>query len=358
MKKVGIVTITGEANYGNSLQNYAVEQVLKDLGLEAKTIRYPYKDKLSVKNNLKKAVKAVIGKGDSKQMKRRACFNDFNNKYLNFVDIGETNNFDYFVCGSDQIWNPKIFQVGRHLGYYFADFAPKEKRVAYSASIGIDFFPDEYVPQFEKLLGEMRSISVRETKAAEMIEELTGRKSTVTVDPTLMLSRSQWLEIAKKPSYINDGEKYILAYFLGDVSQDISAFVKKVCDTYGCKVIFLETEWKNDDVVKNEQWFCTRPDELIWLINNCSLLVTDSYHGSVFSIMLEKPFRCFSRAGGTSAGSRMDTLFEKFKVSGWCVGDLNEDMDNLFKTDFPCSEEVFRQERKVAIDYLKEALNI
>lgn len=369
--KIGIITITGEANYGNSLQNYAVEQTLKKIGVHAKTLKtdcVPKNNFLS-KNRIKTILKVILRRGSYCRNYRLLRFSGFSNKYLEkskelyseTLPQKKKMDYDYLCFGSDQIWN---FTWGGKLcdgiNFYTGGFSPDIPKIAYSASIGTDHIPEEYQQTFIQNVGKFKAISVREEKAKEILNELMDKEVVVTVDPTLMLDKAEWLKIADKPKYIKKKDKFVLTYFLGDLEDRVQNFINKAAEQNGLKIINLNNEWLPLDQIKNPSHMVTDPSEFVWLIANCAMMITDSFHGCVFSILMDKPFRCFDRVenGVESMSSRMDTLFSKFGISDWCRGDISEPIDNLFYKDYSNVQDVLEKERKFAFDYLKGALEI
>lgn len=355
--KIGILTIIGQANYGNKLQNYAVDRVLKSLG--ADVVTFDHQQALSFKTKLKYAVKDALKVKDCYERKRIKRFNEFDKKYLQHDRIENADEYDFVVCGSDQIWNCTIGFIRSNLSTYFGTFMPAEKRVAYSASIGADYIPDEYKTDFSQYIQEMKAVSVREERAAEIIKELTGRETAVTIDPTLMLKKQDWLKIAAKPDYIGN-EKFILTYFLGDYLKETKDYIYRLAEEKHLKVIDLEADYKDAADIDNLPYYMTCADEFIWLISNCEIMFTDSFHGSVFSIIMGKPFRCFSRnqQGLEKMNSRMDTLFKLFGIEQWCIGSTDEATDHVFYKDYPDVDRVLAYERNKALTYLREALGL
>ena len=211
--KVGIVTITEGENYGNRLQNYATQVTLKNLGCEVETIFNNYGQK---KNNfIKKIAKQLLFlMGDIlnincsvkiNNFKRAKRFKDFNDRliYMSKYELGKgyapeelKDNYDFFIAGSDQIWNPE-FSFNSDIE--FLTFAKPGQKIAYSASFGISKLPNSCKENYRKWISDMDYLSVREEVGADIIKELTGRDVEVLVDPTIMLSKDEWLSIAKKP---------------------------------------------------------------------------------------------------------------------------------------------------------------
>lgn len=232
--KVGIMTITNDKpNYGNRLQNYAVQRVLESIGCEVETINNinkrvitkPYK--AFVKNIISSIHYNISGfeKDKLNTFLREKRFNDFNKKYIKKSKyfVTETNipkdladSYDYFVCGSDQIWNPCFLRSSK---LDFLTFAKKGQRISYSASFGISEIPEERKAEYKEWINGLDYISVREEAGADIVKNLTGRDATVLVDPTLMLTNEEWRSIAKKPK-LNLEQKYLLTYFLGPISDE------------------------------------------------------------------------------------------------------------------------------------------
>lgn len=361
-KKIAIVTITGELNYGNRLQNYAINKILQNLNMEKVSISrsYFYRYRAySLKEKLYGVYLLCFGRPAKIHLKRRLVFRRFDQEYISRMKIDkidklDTEKLDYVICGSDQIWNFNFCANRKDL--FFAKFVKPEKRIAFSASIGMDYIPEQYVDYFKNAVLEFKDISVREEKAAQVIKELTGREVLVTVDPTLLLDRNEWLEIAKKPKWKID-ENYLLTYFLGDMSDEVKQFIHKISLEYNLKVINLYSEFEDVNFV-DEKSFCCGPSEFVWLIANSKLFLTDSFHGCVFATIFNKSFRWFSRNqnGVANMNSRMDTLFSKLQIGDWCIGNIEEDIHHIFYTDFSKVESNIKREKKIAMDYLRRVI--
>lgn len=294
-KKIGIVTITNNqsGNYGNTLQNYAVQQVLKRLGYESETIRnlrYIEQRRFTLLYWMKLAV------AKDHKSKRDRKFEHFKRKYIKqssqYLGRGhedyELLNKTYykFVCGSDQVWNPN-YRLNDNLKFNLMEFADPQKRIAYAASIGITQLPDKYIDEYKNALSDYSFISVREETAAEIIEKLTDIKPEVFIDPTLMLSSQEWLKVSEPVNQLSN-KKYILKYCLGDTDENITETCNQLVKMLHAEIIDLSK--KSDDIVFG-------PSEFIWLIKNAQYIVTDSFHGTIFSIIFNKQFTVFKRKG-------------------------------------------------------------
>ncbi len=373
MKRVAIITINDYNNYGNRLQNYATQEVVKTLGFKVKTIvnKSIYKNNNSIVNNLiekvqknnnrsnKDKYKLVITKiwnwlNRKTQFERTKVFKEFTNNYISETDycISDDNipedlsdRFDFFITGSDQVWNP-IFRLGSFIN--FLTFAPKHKRIAYAPSFGISVIPEEYVENYSLWLSQIENLSVREEVGAQIIKELTGRDAIVLVDPTIMLSKAKWLSISKEAP--NKPKKpYLLTYFIGEISKEKKKRIGQIAFANKLEIINLVD-------FKDKNSYITGPSEFIDYINSTNIFFTDSFHGAVFSILLEKPFIIFDRIEDmVSMNSRIDTLLLNFNLNSRKWKSTRNGID-IFNIDYSHVTPILESERKKALNYLEEAL--
>lgn len=377
MNKIAIITLNGYFNYGNRLQNYALQESLKilDNGVDSILIKnesikkVKYRMGYRIKNNLYSSPSKIMRKIKNKielklnnksfsesNTKRTEIFKEFTNNYINETKYGVSNNnilgnlsdrYDYFVTGSDQVWNPS-YNNGSSI--YFLTFAPKEKRIAYAPSFGVSEIKPEFIDNYKKWISSMSKLSVREDDGAKIIKELTGRDAPVLVDPTLLLTKEKWLSISKEASNKPKG-KYLLTYFLGGIPREYKKQVHDIVKRNNLEVINLGD-------IKERETYETGPSEFIDYINSCSLFLTDSFHGAVFSILLEKPFIVYERVGTSlSMYSRINTLLNKFNLESRKVENIKKGQD-VFHIDYSHIPPILEEERNKAFDYLKEALNI
>lgn len=309
MKKIGILTLTGDNNYGNKLQNYAMEYIFREIGFSVETIRIsrlPY-HKLVFRTYLQNCFLFCLSDKRRMKIKRRMKFLSFNKKitrskmHIN-PNEQESNikkkleNFDYLVYGSDQIWNPELPTFSE---IYLGKYARPQKNIAVSASLGIASIPDEFKEVFECGLLRFQAISVREEAGKNAIQNLAGGFDVeVLIDPTLMLASNQWQKIEKKVAISSE---YVLIYFLGKYE---SAFIEQ---------LLKDNDSKRLDAGSKQPY---GPDEFIYLVRNAEVVVTDSFHASAFSIIFGKEVYIIRREDRySSMESRIDTLVEKVGVS-------------------------------------------
>lgn len=357
--KIGLVTITELDNFGNRLQNYALQSVLLELGHTVETIPnlIVYKKR---KNPLYKLLSALYGtfkwfvmknRNVISSLEKQARFEKFDSEYICFSPKQSTIDYipedldkayDVFIAGSDQIWNSNFTF---NFEFNFLRFAQENKRISYAASFGADSVKAEYVDKFSQYLSEMAYISVRETTGKKIVENLTDKTATVVLDPTMLIEASKWSEMERKPKWVTS-EKFILTYYLGD--------------TQGRKAIFEKLynekeEYKSYQVIdifdsNTPKQYATTPDEFLWLVHNAVLMITDSFHGTVFSVLFGTPFCSSPRIDcGASMQSRLDSLFEILDIkNNGLITDVKEQ-----KSVYSRLEEY----RDISMAYLKNALS-
>lgn len=386
--KIGIVTINGNENYGNVLQNYAVQEVLKKVGAEAETIpnltQYGHWKKtekvnkltpsyikkyvtsqLNYRYNIKNSNRGLIrviqfykqhkDEIEAIKEKRTKKFIEFKDEYIvhshHVLDINKTwraqqiDEYDFFVSGSDQVWNP-VYPSTSSIN--FLQFAPEEKRIALSPSFGINKIPEELQSDYTKWLQEIPYLSVREEQGRKIIKKLCGKSAKVLCDPTMALTKNEWVKIEKKPEYLTD-KKYLLTYFLGDKNVEYDKYISRIAERERLEIINLFD-------VTDLRAYATSPQEFIYLIHHANLVCTDSFHGAVFSIIMNTDFVTFSRnESGKSMESRMNTLLSTFGFENRdyrCV-----DVEHVFHVDFSKVEEIQSYKSREMLEFLNSAIH-
>lgn len=351
--KVAIVTIIS-GNIGNRLQNFALQEVLKEMGLDVRTL--PLKSTnviLKLKNSVKLDLKILYNKL-SKNDKKTVWWERFNRKKIRWSkysasDKNVSDEYNFFVAGSDQIWNPYFkFNTERE----FLNFTNKEKRIAYAASFGVEDIPEGSKEKYSELLKEFSSISVREFAAVKIVDNLTQKKVPVVLDPTMLLGREAWHEFAKK-SLLKFEKPYIFKYFLGIRNDEYETYIDNLARENGWEVI---------DIIKapNSYKYKIGPMEFVYLLEHSQVVVTDSFHGSVFSILFHKPFMVFERPceeGEAIMSSRLDTLLTIFKLEEQRINCIDK-LSQVTEYEYAHVESILSKERKRAIDFLKKAFKI
>lgn len=370
MLKIAIFTIIGRGP-GTKLQNYALQTFLENkFGANVETIKrkgYFY-EKISMKNffkylTLKEIIKFFINyKGYRDFLLRERKVQDAwlsFDKNIHFTkDIVKTNDgpiglsfnhkYNYFIVGSDQVWNP--------LWYPDIDFfkdIPHQKTIAYAASFGVYSLPEKVKSVFKRVISSMGSVSVRETAGADIIQDLIHKKVPVVIDPTLLLGRDVWMKIAQRPKWYCDS-KYILAFFLGTISLERKKQIDLLAKQNNCKVIYALD-------YSNFEWAQIGPAEFVYLINQSEGVLTDSFHGSVFSIIMHKPFFAFDRLQNNlcNMNSRLDTLLALFDfVNRHIENDKILQQQDLYNITFENVDFILKREQGKAESYLRKAMHL
>ena len=361
--RIGKLTLDGYMNYGNLLQNYALQEVLLPYADTVETIwhspdnflpkafwKWGWKEPIKYLINWKKYRTNFQNGHNGMEMVRQGKLRDWADRYIHFrygvnqlQDIADE--YDYFVTGSDQVWNPYFNDIN-YLRANFLLFAPSEKRISYAASISSPVIPKEELPVYKQGFEGMHGLSVREKAGADLVKQISGRDAEVHVDPTLLLTSEEWDKVSRKPAWYHGGE-YILTYILGDRP---NSAIQKFAEKAGLPVVnLLDT--------KVYGHYVTGVDEFLWAIKHASLMYTDSFHGTVFSILYRTPFVVCNRLGNEvteKMPSRIDTLLGLFGLE-----DRRGTQDNDYRSSRPMDapdwsdlDVVLEEERKRSETYL------
>ena len=248
------------------------------------------------------------------------------------------------MYGSDQVWNPKFDRLS---DVDLLSFATPEQRISFSASFGISELPEDTQEKVKREIEKFKAISVREDRGKKIIEELTERKDVqVLVDPTMLLTSEEWDKVAKRPEQLKT-DKYILNYFLGEMSEKRKNEIERIAKENNCEIINI--------LDKNSPFYQTGPSEFLYLEKNAFLICTDSFHSSVFAILYNRPFVVFDREdSNVKMNSRLDTLLKKFKLENrWYKDKITEEQ---LKVDYKESYIILKEERKKAKEFLENAI--
>ena len=372
--KVLLTTVFSGYNYGSSLQAFAGKTILNELGYDCQLVAM----KSLVKGRdirLKKLATilwrslTVKGTSGSKSLNtyqssysktmigdstaRFAKFTDeiLKPSYLSWIELqGLAKECEACFAGSDQIWNSSTMYIDP---LYYLRFAPAEKRVSFAPSFGRDFIADYNRELMGKWISEFAHISVREDSGVRLIKELTGRDAVHLVDPTLILDGETWrktLNITKRES------NYILAYFLDKPSEKTRAAIKDMKEKLGCEVIAIPYQF--DEMDYCDKMVPTGPLEFLDLIVNARCVLTDSFHGTAFSINFHTPFYVFERNYGSAQkqSSRiMSLLAQVGMLERYEVSDYHEYQALM---EFSHSDMILENERSKVKQYIVNAISL
>lgn len=389
MKKVGLAVVTYKDNFGSALQTYATQYVLNNLGYETgifdingvhsdinkKKVKY-YLSRVFQKDERKYLFDNLFSRGRKKtnvssdkyaenMRVRHQMYQSFNDRWLKFLPkvnswnalSQQSSTCDHVVVGSDQLWRPSNIA-----GCYFTlEFVPDNvDKIALSTSFGVSELPKSLHMHASNYLNRINSISVREDTGKKIVKELTGRDIAVVCDPTMLLDATQWKGIQEEEPFIEGN--YILVYFMGENPQH-REFVKKLKAETGYKVVGLmhgATYIAADEGLADEEPYNVGPSEFINLIRNAKFMCTDSFHGTVFSILNGTLFFSFRRYEDSSEFSTNDRLHTLLKWTGLSERMLygDEDVKNCMglTVDWESVWEKVADRKAESMDYLTTAL--
>lgn len=296
--KAGVITFHSAHNFGASLQAWALQKALKNYKIEASVINYhpsiiddlynPLKGKYGLE---RRVAQFKLRRQNPKSLERYKNYTSFIKKNFNLLgdfstyeELKAANlNLDAYIVGSDQVWNSE--HIGGFDPAYFLDFVePGPLKISYAASIGRDYLLPIYHEQIKNSLKSFTSISVREKSAKKPVKALTKKEVDVVLDPTLLLAREEYNEIKTIP---NIKDKYIFVYMM-EHNPEVVAFANKVSTATGLPIV----QRRPNKIFKNEIASCytSDPGDFLGLIENAEYVITNSFHGTVFSIIYETPF--------------------------------------------------------------------
>lgn len=300
-KTAAIATYYKSWNYGACLQAYASLVVFENLGYEAALINYLNVDErpktafdFLVSGNIKEAVATAIKdivfgcRGNA-----LSAFDAFHEGLKRTSPVKGANDLaslhaDVLVAGSDQIWNPEI-SGGKLDPVFMLDSVDAAKRISFASSAGSHKFTRDEQEELKHALEKYDAVSVREDYLGDQINGLMGSRPFKCLDPTLVLSSEQWALEEKKPIGVEEGDRYILAFTLRSNDRDGAEFWRELSKDLDLPVWRLTNNSYREKWV-NRQLLGMTPQEFLWLIHNASFVVTDSFHGTAFSINYSTPF--------------------------------------------------------------------
>jgi len=319
-KNIGIVTFL-YTNYGALLQAYALQRYLKNenfnvVNIYFKTIEHENDSRVfnfygTFKSKISQLFFTLIRYRGLKKRKLRTDL--FKNKYFNLSPIYRTIEdfisrpplFDIYISGSDQVFNP----YGDYRDVFYLNFDKgRSKKIAYSASFGINEFTDDVTRMVLPLVQDFDAISCREKDGADYLRDVLGREVFWVADPTFLLKVEEWDEICVLPKLKG---KYIFVYALAD-EKSLIEIAKRIKKKTGFKIICVRGNTR-DFISADKCIYGCGPAEFIGLIRKAEYVVTDSYHGTIFSIIFNKAFYTF--ISRPKVASRIYSLFNLLECS-------------------------------------------
>jgi len=373
-KKVGIVTIHDIFNYGSVLQAYATQKVIAEMGYDVEIIDYKYpneyhKRKRSLLNNIKNYIlhksnsflkDLLPGKKYSTYKKNYVKFKKENYnlgpvRYKNFVQLKKNPPvYDIYVSGSDQIWRPEFVKNDE---CFFLNFVNKGKKISYASSFSSANIPEEYQSTYRAYLLDYDYLSTREKSGINIIHKLTGKDSVLVLDPTLLLDKSEWNKVLTE--FISD-EPYILCYGQNFGDSYMENLAKYISTNIFLNFKIIRLNGRFNDFF-NKKIMCildAGPAEFLGLFKNASIVLAQSFHATIFSIIFERNFISLLR-GKENHDSRQLNLLEVLNLSDRKIY-IGDDFEKsvLLKNDIDYNKvnKILEEERKKSKNYLQNSL--
>lgn len=354
--KIGIITLYHENfNYGGQLQAYALQSYLQSKGLDCEQISFRHETILEEnKSMISKISRRLFTKPFLHGRVRQVYRNRINaQRYSEFMleeygkDIRKER-FEYFmesiphsenvdskdvssgierydvlITGGDQVWNTSWFNSAYFLGFANSN----QKKISYSASAGKDNFSLEDAQIFRRYLKSFDTVLVREKNLENYLSEKCGIESELTIDPVGLFDKEDWEKFSSK---VELPEHYIFAYVLGK-DKTSRQEIMRIGKNMGLPVVCIPHPWftynKNDENFGDVWIGDAGPREFVYMLLNADYVATDSFHGTLFSIIFEKPFIAFSRFRSNekiSLNSRILSILGILSIEDRYVSDLTE----------------------------------
>jgi hypothetical protein len=384
--KIGIITTyqSFRTNYGAVLQAYALSRQLQILGYEPYIMPYIAESEVkrieSYSNRNQSKFKIMLNRishafnykvvrqhfANKKQERLKRAFDRFNTKYLPLYQTetmsvkqlsSVVDDFFAFVCGSDQVWSTKLQGNCCDRGMFLKFVPDGIKRIAYAPSMGSSCVSSDVDEDLRSSLSKFDAISIREKQGAAFLFGIIGMQIPVVLDPTMLLPPDEWDAIIQKP--YNVPKKYILVYRFGN-SEDTLNAILKLSEKLDLPIIELPSSYVslNDNLNK---MYDIGPDHFIWLIRNATLVCTDSFHATVFSIINHTPFLTFYRQDPNKVkenmNARVEELLELTGLSDRLISPGQAIVDQkIFDLDFDTADHEIEEKRSKSLAYLTNAL--
>lgn len=346
-------------NYGTALQAVALKKAVESIGYDVDVVKYtPHGTRYSQEKStdwsgLERVVDDARGQRFEQFIAKnlsftRSCMNDGDFEKLN-------NEYDAFIAGSDQVWSPIVFDSRYYLDYV----SDHRKKIGYAPSMGVASIKNEDIKQsMSALISQFAHLSAREEAGQSIIKEMTGRQAELVLDPTFLLDYSDWRKVIAKPTSKNK-KKYVLCYFLGD-NENVWAHARKIADESGLTIKILPVFVKDEGYGEFKKG--AGPEEFFNLIDGAEVVLTDSFHGVIFSMLCSKRFYAFERFRADdpiSQNSRVYNILNFTNLNDQLIT-YNEPLRKSYQKqiDFERAHEIIQNKRNESLNYLRQSLRL
>lgn len=370
MKKIGIMSMQRIANYGSFLQSYGLKKLIEDLGGNVEFVDYHVgtpliKNESENKNKyIRKLEKGIETFKYQAPLKHKIQFikykQNYNRNYLPLLGITNEMNYnpslDCLVIGSDEVFN--CIQKNTNVGYSLELFGKDnkaDKLISYAASFGNTTLDkiNQYNKQNElsNYLKKFDDISVRDTNSGNIIKELTDREPIYHLDPVLTYD---YINKCNKIPNLNIIEKYLILYaYSGRITNEEADWISSYAKSKNLKVYVIGGIQKCAD-----KFIDCSPFEVLAYFKNAEEIITDTFHGSIFSIINHKPFTTIIRKSkGNNYGNeeKLSDLLSRLKLENHMTYNI-EDATNINAngTNYDEVDQIIQDYRKQAKEYLKK----
>ena len=353
--KTAIFTLPLINNYGGILQAYALQNVLFELGIDNKVLNLRTKEASFFSINYAKFLIAKTFISRYKNAKFEILRHDLDAR--NFIEknivltdeiygfsdlkrVCKDEKFDAFVLGSDQVFNQGNFM---NFGEYFSlGFIQNAVKIAYAASFGGEFKDWKNLSTHRENLAKFSAISVREQNAIKICKEILDLKADFVLDPTLLARREIYDKFCTNLDESSSQNTKIFAYIL-DPNEKTTQILDNASQKSRCKIAQVNDRANR---LKIEEWLSA--------IKNAKFIITDSFHGCVFSIIFGKPF--FAIINEARGNARFHSLFNMLNLDNRVIEDVNFELNLAMNYD-----EIYKildEKSKFSIDFLKQNLKV
>lgn len=394
-KPVGIISLYYKNyNCGGLLQSLALCRAIGKLGTSAEQICYDrgqpniqtesFRRKLlrSLKTGTfflslktKVAIRLHRGEIEAARKYRAETFTPFEKMIPHSAETYDSDNiasaldwYSCFVTGSDQVWSWALAGVtdesesmSKGRIPYFLNFVPDDvKKVAYAASISCPYIPDKLQPFYFRAVERLDAVSLRERSSLELFPEEIRKKIDVVVDPTMLLTGDEWASTLNLSSCPVEG-KFIFCYLLDPSKKEVKD-VKKISKILGLPIVMRPnmtcSPVSYDKKLADIPDYDMGPTEFVNYIRNATLVVTNSFHGSVFSILFHTPFFVVKRLSKVSMHSRIESLLGDYGLEDRLLEHGFDEalVRNHLDVDWTYVDSQLEKNRKYSMDWLKRAL--
>lgn len=371
MKSIGIITIHKINNYGSVFQAYALQKACEDLGYKAEIIDYNFPNQAHANNkyvvhgdtqpNEPRWIKMLYALDLIRQHKGISAFvgkyQHLSVKLYNSPDElkADAPIYDVYITGSDQLWNP------RHCNgdpAFMLHFAPDGAlKISYAASISANNLPDELHPLYKELLSRYAHIAVRENSGVQVIKEIIGKDATVVLDPTLLLNKEQWNELAAPKRQFK--KKYILCYFLNytfNAFPYVDELAQHIQKQTGYEIVRVARPPHHLGTPHTHYIVGASPEEFLALVRDAEMVLTTSFHGTAFAVNYGKPVFTVVQDRNAS-DSRQVSLMHNLGLDNLVLS-IKDEMPDKSRFCYDVNAEQTRLEelRKASINYLQNGI--